>query len=75
MATWAVQTVLFPWKLLYSNKRSIILFTAFESQRGKKWFDRDTFRGLMRLRGMESNSPSGYAEGFHARKVIFQPVA
>jgi hypothetical protein len=24
----------------------------------------------MRLRGMESNAPSGYAEAFHARKVI-----
>lgn len=49
------------------------LFTAFESQRSKPWFDRETFRGLMRLRGMECNSPSGYAEAFHARKVMFQP--
>ena len=46
------------------------LFTAFESQRTKKWFDRETFRGLMRLRGMESNSPSGYAEAFYCRKVV-----
>jgi LmbE family N-acetylglucosaminyl deacetylase len=51
------------------------LFTAFETQRSKKWFDRETFRGLMRLRGMESNSPSGYAEAFHARKVVLQPAA
>jgi LmbE family N-acetylglucosaminyl deacetylase len=51
------------------------LFTAFESQRGKKWFDRETFCGLMRLRGMESNSPSGYAEAFHARKMILHPAA
>jgi LmbE family N-acetylglucosaminyl deacetylase len=51
------------------------LLTVFESQRGKKWFDRDTFRSLMRLRGMESNSPSGYAEAFHARKVMLHPVA
>ena len=50
------------------------LFTAFDSQSGKKWFDRETFRGLMRLRGMECNSPSGYAEAFHARKVIFHPA-
>ncbi|MGA7447377.1 MAG: PIG-L deacetylase family protein [Terriglobales bacterium] len=46
------------------------LLEAFKSQRAKPWFDRDTFMGLMRLRGMESNSPSGYAEAFHARKVI-----
>lgn len=51
------------------------LFAAFESQRSKKWFSRETFRGLMRLRGMESNSPSGYAEAFHARKMILHPVA
>ena len=24
----------------------------------------------MRIRGMESNSPSGYAEAFHARKLV-----
>lgn len=47
-----------------------LLFEAFESQRAKRWFDRQTFLGLMRIRGMESNSPSGYAEAFHARKVI-----
>jgi LmbE family N-acetylglucosaminyl deacetylase len=46
------------------------LFEAFESQHSKPWFDRETFFGLMRLRGMESNSASGYAEAFYARKVI-----
>jgi len=48
------------------------LFEAFESQRTKRWFDRSTFLGLMRLRGMESNSPSGLAEAFHARKVLME---
>jgi len=43
---------------------------AFASQRSKHWFDRETFLGLMRLRGMESNAPSGYAEAFHARKLV-----
>jgi LmbE family N-acetylglucosaminyl deacetylase len=46
------------------------LFDVFESQRTKPWFSRETFLGLMRIRGMESNSPSGYAEAFHARKVL-----
>jgi LmbE family N-acetylglucosaminyl deacetylase len=45
------------------------LLEAFESQRGKPWFAPETFLGLMRIRGMESNSPSGYAEAFHARKL------
>lgn len=50
------------------------LFQAFESQRTKPWFDRATFLGLMRLRGMESNSPSGLAEAFHARKITMEAV-
>jgi LmbE family N-acetylglucosaminyl deacetylase len=46
------------------------LFAAFESQRAKPWFERETFLGLMRIRGMESNSSSGYAEAFHVRKLV-----
>jgi LmbE family N-acetylglucosaminyl deacetylase len=64
-----------PLEAPLSEQKIDHLFKAFESQRSKKWFDRETFRGLMRLRGMESNSPSGYAEAFHARKVILHPVA
>jgi LmbE family N-acetylglucosaminyl deacetylase len=48
------------------------LFEAFKSQYAKPWFDRETFLGLMRIRGMESNSPSGYAEAFHVRKAVLQ---
>ena len=51
------------------------LFEAFKSQCSKPWFDRETFLGLMRIRGMESNSPSGYAEGFHARKMVLLAAA
>jgi len=47
------------------------LLEAFESQRAKPWFDANLFLGLMRVRGMESNSVSGYAEAFHSRKIIF----
>lgn len=50
------------------------LLDGFASQRDRRWFDRETFLGLMRIRGMESNSPSGYAEGFHARKIVIGPV-
>ena len=46
------------------------LMEAFGSQRGKRWFDERTFLALMRLRGMECNSPSGYAEAFYGRKVV-----
>jgi len=51
------------------------LSTIFESQRSKPWFSSDTFLGLMRLRGMESNAPSGYAEAFYASKMVIDPLA
>ncbi len=50
------------------------LWTVFESQRSKPWFSSETFLGLMRLRGMESNAPSGYAEAFYARKMMIEPL-
>ena len=46
------------------------LLEAFQTQRSKAWFSRETFLGLMRLRGVECVSPSGYAEAFYCRKVI-----
>ncbi len=46
------------------------IFDTFQSQRSKRWFMPDTFLALMRLRGMECNSPSKYAEAFYCRKVV-----
>jgi LmbE family N-acetylglucosaminyl deacetylase len=46
------------------------ILEAFASQRSKRWFEANTFHSLMRLRGMECNSPSGYAEAFYARKLV-----
>jgi len=43
---------------------------VFQSQRHKHWFQEETFLGLMRLRGMECNAPSGYAEAFYSRKLV-----
>jgi LmbE family N-acetylglucosaminyl deacetylase len=48
------------------------LRAAFASQRDKHWFSDETFRGLMRIRGMECRARGGYAEAFHARKVTLQ---
>jgi LmbE family N-acetylglucosaminyl deacetylase len=46
------------------------LRTAFRSQRNRKWFTEDTFWSILRLRGVESNSSTAYAEGFYCRKVV-----
>ena len=45
----------------------------FPSQAGKHWFDRDTFLGLMRLRGLEAVAPDRYAEAFTSRKLVLAP--
>jgi LmbE family N-acetylglucosaminyl deacetylase len=47
-----------------------LLMEGFRSQRDRRWFTEDTFWSLLRLRGLESNSPSTYAEAFHARKLM-----
>ena len=44
---------------------------VYNTQQTKKWFTDDLFWSLMRIRGMECNSPSRIAEAFHLRKVIF----
>lgn len=41
----------------------------FPSQHGKPWYHRDTFAGLMRMRGVECLAPDGFAEAFHANRV------
>jgi LmbE family N-acetylglucosaminyl deacetylase len=46
------------------------LLRCFPSQHGRRWFTRDLFFALPRLRGMESNAPSGYAEAFYCRKAV-----
>jgi len=51
------------------------LMEVFETQRSKAWFARETFLGLMRLRGMECASPSGYAEAFYCRKIVFNEIS
>ena len=46
------------------------LRTHFASQLTKRWFKEDLFSGLLRLRGMECNSPTSFAEAFYCRKAV-----
>jgi LmbE family N-acetylglucosaminyl deacetylase len=54
-----------------TEKKVDIILSVFQSQRVKKWFTRETFFSMMRLRGVECNSATGYAEGFYCRKLVF----
>ena len=53
-----------------AEEKARLVFEAFPTQAEKHWFEPDVFLGLMRLRGMESRSPSGYAEAFTCRKLV-----
>jgi LmbE family N-acetylglucosaminyl deacetylase len=46
------------------------LLEHFPSQADRGWFTAETFTGLARVRGIESGAPEGYAEAFHARKLL-----
>lgn len=60
----------FPLQQSEYQRKVEILLQCFESERSKPWFTKDTFMGLMRLRGIECNAPSGYAEAYYCRKAI-----
>jgi len=54
------------------ERKTRLLQQHFGSQRAKDWFDNEVFMGLARLRGMECRAPEGFAEAFHARKLMME---
>ena len=42
----------------------------FPSQKNKQWFTEDLFLSMLRLRGVEANSATKYAEAFYCRKRV-----
>lgn len=54
---------------LVSRKIALIM-RAYPSQRVKPWFRPENLEAVMRLRGLESRSASGFAEGFQSRKLV-----
>jgi len=53
----------------HAREKAESILRAFPSQSGKHWFELELFLGLMRVRGMEGLSSSGYAEAFTCRKL------
>jgi LmbE family N-acetylglucosaminyl deacetylase len=48
------------------------LFEYFKTQREKQWFSHELFSAILRLRAMEANATSGYAEAFYCRKLLLE---
>jgi len=63
-------SVFVPIEAEVCHKKVRYLMDAFRSQHTKPWFQESTFLSLLRLRGMECNAPSGYAEAFYCRKLV-----
>ena len=53
-----------------ATRKVELLLSHFGSQLDHRWFTEDLFRSMLRVRGMESNSPSGLAEAFYCRKIV-----
>lgn len=47
-----------------------LIMATYRSQHARPWFTPDTFQAILRLRGVESNAPGGFAEGFRCRKLV-----
>lgn len=56
---------------LICRRKIETIINKFQSQSGKRWFTQETFESLMRLRGIESNAPDNFAEGYFCRKIVF----
>ena len=54
----------------FARRKIEAIMTGFPSQAGKRWFDAETFRSVLRLRGMECNASDNYAEAFYCRKLV-----
>lgn len=54
-----------------SQQKAAAILRHFATQENKDWFTEETFLALMRIRGIESKSPGGYAEAFYGRKISF----
>jgi len=55
-----------------AERKNRIILESFQSQQNKHWLDDELLNSLMRIRGVESVSESGFAEGFHVRKMVFK---
>jgi LmbE family N-acetylglucosaminyl deacetylase len=63
-------SVFVPLEMEVCQKKVRYLMEAFQSQHHKRWFQPETFLSLMRIRGMECNAASGYAEAFYCHKLL-----
>jgi LmbE family N-acetylglucosaminyl deacetylase len=52
------------------RRKVTLLLEKFPTQARRHWFTEETFRGLMRIRGIECGPRAHYAEAFYLRKWV-----
>jgi LmbE family N-acetylglucosaminyl deacetylase len=53
-----------------ARRKIDLILRSFPTQAGKRWFRAETFEGILRIRGIECNAAEGFAEAFHATKIV-----
>jgi LmbE family N-acetylglucosaminyl deacetylase len=66
---WGTPNVYVPLAEEAAARKVEHLVKSFPSQAGNVWFSEETFRAVLRLRGIECNAESGQAEAFYGRKL------
>jgi LmbE family N-acetylglucosaminyl deacetylase len=57
-----------PLSAQLATSKADLLFEHYPSQHDRDWFDRETFLGLARVRGVQCHA--SYAEAFHLAKLV-----
>lgn len=52
-----------------AERKIAALMAHFGTQRSKRWFQPGTFEAMLRLRGVQAASPTGFAEAMYAPKL------
>jgi LmbE family N-acetylglucosaminyl deacetylase len=59
-----------PLTAAVAERKVELLMEHFGSQRSRRWFRPEVFRASMALRAVECNAQAGFAEAFHAPKLV-----
>ncbi|MGC4083768.1 MAG: PIG-L deacetylase family protein [Vicinamibacterales bacterium] len=61
--------VFIPVDARLAERKTELLMRHYTTQRDKHWFTPETFKALMRIRGVECRASEGFAEAFYGRKL------
>lgn len=54
----------------HAKEKTATIMDCFLTEATKSWFTSETFYAILRLRGIECNSPTGLAEAYYCRKNL-----